>query len=454
MANKVKFAPEHFKEKVSLFYEKHHELLHDKIGIRELPLKNAIDYVFNGYVNDTEEELALANLEKDWENFTREIEAINDSKEDKFPNFRDLNSKKANQESLKKLMAAISKERKWFNAEYEARKKSGDLDLEKLTYEYAAKEKALIDAEAKKRIEAQPVFRFFEHDLKITLKNQTYPKGPETKVEHKRVKAAREKLGIEPGKEGLRSSPGNIVGVDKIFRELDEQIYKKLEKLGRTKYQKINLELLFEDRFYVFHQQTAPQISIDKSKIREIAEKSVKIIKSGTDKVKTGDEIAKLVMSEAHYERKNWVQKDFKNRLNEEPVDRREEERKKDAKKNLMETFLGPSATSKKEDKKKSKKKKTESNVPWVTALGLTAYTAGKVARNTAQKDTLEYVHSKDKEEKKKAAKKSNAKIIFGTVLSIVGTAVLVDGLLLKGHYTRQLFNGRNGNNNGNSRSL
>jgi len=77
-----------------------------------------------------------------------------------------------------------------------------------------------------------------------------------------------------------------------------------------------------------------------------------------------------------------------------------------------------------------------------VALTGLAVSTAASWVARVAQADATESQQAKSEEEVQKRHRKRNSKLAFATVASVAGSAILFDGLITKGKYTKMIIEG------------
>ncbi|GEM_PF-5046204 len=383
-------------------------------------------------------EQATQKLENQFENFmltldkaTKEVEKNTPSKklndgtkplQANDVNYATLRSKS----NLEKASGRLQKIQKNFENSFKKQKdglKEGEkLDHEKLLYEYLAKETKLIKHTANRRIGKSNIFQFAHGTVESAIKRHTNTfKKVEGQSAAKLVHNLREHIGHKNEKREVRREQGEVVHLSAIGNALENELYKKHEISDRVLDQ-LDLPSILEDRF---HKLSSTPISIDKAEIQKISKEVAKSIKANKKRVEVGDQAAQLIYNNAYFDRTSALRKDFKERLGKKAIER-------------------------------TTQKETKANNFGMKAgiAGFTLSAIGGIVKDTSGRDAMEAAYNNDPELKAKAAKRQNRKLVFAKVAGIAGVALLLDGFLNQGKYTKQILDRFKSNGNDQGPSL
>lgn len=350
-----------------------------------------------------------------------------------------LFDKKKHQKDFEKVLSTISGARGQTIADIGLKKnrkykeEALPADTQAELFEYKGKEKRAIDEEVQRRTEGKSAFWFVEPELHDRLYRSTLHPLKEGRELYAILNDLVDQAAIgNPDWHKMRIPHGAVVGVREIVEKIERKLASEPHNIGKHQLKQlgINLKDVFEDRFHTLMDQ---HISMGFDQINHIVKERASLFKKNCDPIKVADELVQDVYACARFDRRPHVIKDIESRLEKRPVDRVVVQTNPSVELGMDMTVtaagVGISAIS--------------------SIFGQQAHANSTPLQVAPNQTAEEYA---EQEQKRKSRHARN--VVFATVISVVGTAVTLDGLMFQGKYTKDIINRlRGGLGGGQSRS-
>lgn len=318
--------------------------------------------------------------------------------------------------SIASVLEKLSIEREQLASQYQ-QLKAENLDKadhkaesDKLAYGYLAQKRDIIRAEVEQALGNRPLYQFANPAMEQLIDDHSDRRWNETGTAHQitnglikgleQEQLVEESSVIEPRETQIR-------GLKEIVHTLEDKLSDYGVDDGILK--NINFSAIIQDRFRTIDEN---EITITDDKLSTLSGELFLKISNNEPLKDISDFVSQEIYEQANFKQSPQTQQHFDSRKGKNPQ--------------------SPSPRIDLSDMGVS---------PAVAIAGLGIQTVGSWASRVSAADNHQLSTTTDPEKRKTLQKSRNRRLAFATVASVAGTALVFDGLIFKGKYTKQILN-------------